>query len=159
MILWIWGGGWMQRSFAEVDGFRKQRKVTRREVFLAEMARVVPWRRLEAQIEPHYPKAGTTHGLVHTMEATTGKVSDYSMSEVLLHGDEVTAHGDRGYADRSREPAVLVACGNQHHPKAQDIGQAVHDAFRCPRIGDTGGQAIGNTQAAFDLTQRKHTAI
>ena len=26
------------------------------------------------------------------------------MSEVLLHGDEVTAHGDRGYADRSREP-------------------------------------------------------
>ena len=33
------------------------------------------------------------------MEATTGKVSDYSMSEVLLHGDEVTAH-----ADRSREP-------------------------------------------------------
>ncbi len=48
----------MQRSFAEVDGFRKQRKVTRREVFLAEMARVVPWRRLEALIEPHYPKAG-----------------------------------------------------------------------------------------------------
>jgi len=230
----------MQRSFAEVDGFRKQRKVTRREVFLAEMARVVPWRRLEALIEPHYPKAGngrkpyplgvmlrvhflqhwygysdpamedalhdipglrrfagldagesrmpdettilnfrhlleahqlaeslfqevvsllterglilregtivdatliaappstknrdrqrdpemtsskkgnqwhfgmkahigvdTAHGLVHTMEATTGKVSDYSMSEVLLHGDEVTAHGDRGYADRSREP-------------------------------------------------------
>ena len=52
------GGGRMQRSFAEVDGFRKQRKVTRREVFLAEMARVVPWRRLEALIEPHYPKAG-----------------------------------------------------------------------------------------------------
>ena len=48
----------MQRSFAEVDGFRKQRKVTRREVFLAKMARVVPWRRLEALIEPRYPKAG-----------------------------------------------------------------------------------------------------
>jgi len=45
----------------------------------------------------------TAHGLVHTMEATTGKVLDYSMSEVLLHGDEVTAHGDRVYADRSRE--------------------------------------------------------
>jgi len=29
----------MQRSFAEVDGFRKQRKVTRREAFLAEMER------------------------------------------------------------------------------------------------------------------------
>ena len=48
----------MQRSFAEVDGFRKQLKVTRREVFLAEMARVVPWRRLEALIELHYPRRG-----------------------------------------------------------------------------------------------------
>ena len=27
----------MQRSFAEYDGFRKQRKITRREAFLAEM--------------------------------------------------------------------------------------------------------------------------
>ena len=230
----------MQRSFAECDGFRKQRKVTRREAFLAEMDRVVPWRRLMAVIEPHYPTAGngrkpyplgtmlrihllqhwygysdpgmeealhdiavlrrfagldagesrmpdettilnfrhlleahqlaervfqevvsllaerglilregtivdatliaaapstknqarardpemtsskkgnqwhfgmkahigvdTAQGLVHTVEATTGKVSDYSMAETLLHGDEATAHGDRGYADKTREP-------------------------------------------------------
>ena len=230
----------MQRSFAEYDGFRKQRKITRREAFLAEMERVVPWRRLESLIEPHYPLAGkgrkpyrlstmlrvhllqhwygysdpgmeealhdipalrrfagldagesrmpdettilnfrhlleaqqlaeslfqevvslltdqglilregtivdatliaappstknearqrdpemtsskkgnqwhfgmkahigvdTAHGLVHTLEVTTGKVSDYSMAETLLHGDEQTAHGDRGYADKTREP-------------------------------------------------------
>ena len=230
----------MQRSFAEYDGFRKQRKITRRDVFLAEMERVVPWRRLEALIEPHYPLAGrgrkpyrlstmlrihllqhwygysdpgmeealhdipalrrfagldagesrmpdettilnfrhlleahqlaeslfqevvslltdqglilregtivdatliaappstknqarqrdpemtsskkgnqwhfgmkahigvdTAHGLVHALEVTTGKVSDYSMAETLLHGDEQTAHGDRGYADKTREP-------------------------------------------------------
>ena len=48
----------MQCSFAEYDGFRKQRKITRREAFLAEMDRVVPWARLEALIEPHYPVAG-----------------------------------------------------------------------------------------------------
>jgi IS5 family transposase len=48
----------MQRSFAEYDGFRKQRKITRREAFLAAMDRVVPWARLEALIEPHYPVAG-----------------------------------------------------------------------------------------------------
>jgi hypothetical protein len=48
----------MQRSFAEYDGFRKQRKVTRREAFLGEMDRVVPWRRFESLIEPHYPVAG-----------------------------------------------------------------------------------------------------
>ena len=230
----------MQHSFAEYDGFRKQRKVTRREAFLAEMDRVVPWQRLEALIEPHYPTAGngrkpyplstmlrvhflqhwygysdpgmeealhdmpmlrrfagldagvsrmpdettilnfrhlleahqlaeslfqevvslltdrglilregtivdatliaappstknearkrdpemtsskkgnqwhfgmkahigvdTAHGLVHTLAVTTGKVSDYTMAEDLLHGDEATAHGDRGYADKTREP-------------------------------------------------------
>lgn len=230
----------MQRSFAEYDGFRKQRKITRREAFLAEMDRVVPWRRLEALIEPHYPISGkgrkpyplgtmlrihflqhwygysdpameealhdipvlrrfarldagisrmpdettilnfrhlleahqlaeslfnevvallaerglilregtivdatliaappstknaarkrdpemtssrkgnqwhfgmkahigvdTAHGLVHTVKVTTGKVSDYNMAQTLLHGDEVTAHGDRGYADKTREP-------------------------------------------------------
>nr|WP_287786413.1 transposase [Acidiphilium sp.] len=48
--------------------------------------------------------ADTAHGLVHTLEVTTGKVSDYSMAETLLHGDERTAHGDRGYADKTREP-------------------------------------------------------
>ena len=46
----------------------------------------------------------TAHGLVHTLEVTTGKVSDYSMADTLLHGDEATAHGDRGYADKTREP-------------------------------------------------------
>ena len=46
-----------QRSFsdAEYDGKRKR---TRREVFLAEMHRAVPWSALEGLIEPHYPKAG-----------------------------------------------------------------------------------------------------
>jgi hypothetical protein len=33
-------------------------KVTRRERFLAEMDAVIPWARLIALIEPHYPKAG-----------------------------------------------------------------------------------------------------
>ena len=80
----------MQRSFAEVDGFRKQRKVTRREAFLAEMARVVPWRRLEALIEPHYPQAGRgrkPYGLgvmlrVHLLQHWYG-YSDPAMEDAL----------------------------------------------------------------------------
>ena len=230
----------MQRSFAEFEGFRKQRKTTRREAFSPRWNGVIPWQRLEALIEPVYPTAGngrrpyplgtmlrihllqhwygysdpamedalhdvpllrrfagldagesrmpdettilnfrhllekhqlaqslfqevvsllteqglilregtivdatliaappstknrerkrdpemssskkgnqwyfgmkahigvdTAHGLVHTVQVTTGKVSDYAMSETLLHGAEATAHGDRGYADKSREP-------------------------------------------------------
>src|SRR6056297_879141 len=39
-----------------------KKKQTRREKFLAEMEEVVPWRRLLALIEPHYPKRGARGG-------------------------------------------------------------------------------------------------
>jgi len=38
------------------------KKRTKREVFLAEMAAIVPWATLEAVIEPHYPKLGPQGG-------------------------------------------------------------------------------------------------
>src|SRR5271169_4377123 len=44
-----------QMSFAQSE-YAGKKKVTRREKFLAEMERVVPWARLLALIEPHYPK-------------------------------------------------------------------------------------------------------
>ena len=44
-----------QMSFAESE-YRRKKKVTRRERFLGEMERVVPWARLCALIEPYYPK-------------------------------------------------------------------------------------------------------
>jgi transposase, IS5 family len=44
-----------QMSFAQSE-YAGKKKVTRREVFLGEMERVVPWTRLVARIEPHYPK-------------------------------------------------------------------------------------------------------
>lgn len=46
-----------QTTFASVAWDRKG-KVTRRERFLAEMDAVIPWARLLALIEPHYPRAG-----------------------------------------------------------------------------------------------------
>lgn len=46
-----------QRTFADLAWTTKG-KVTRRERFLAEMDRVIPWDRLIRLIEPHYPKAG-----------------------------------------------------------------------------------------------------
>jgi IS5 family transposase len=47
-----------QRTFASV-AWNQKGKVTRRERFLTEMDAVIPWKRLMALIEPHYPKAGT----------------------------------------------------------------------------------------------------
>ena len=50
-----------QRSLSMTGYFDKGKK-TRREVFLAEMEQVVPWSRLLALIEPHYPKGSTAGG-------------------------------------------------------------------------------------------------
>src|SRR4051812_35069143 len=50
-----------QLSFASLD-FAAKKKRTKRDVFLAEMAAVVPWDVLEALIEPHYPRAGPQGG-------------------------------------------------------------------------------------------------
>ena len=46
-----------QISFSDAEHAGK-RKRTRREIFLAEMERVVPWKALLKVIEPHYPVAG-----------------------------------------------------------------------------------------------------
>jgi IS5 family transposase len=46
-----------QISFSDAE-YAGKRKKTRREVFLAEMELVVPWKALLALIEPHYPVAG-----------------------------------------------------------------------------------------------------
>jgi IS5 family transposase len=50
-----------QLSFASLD-FAAKKKRTKPDVFLAEMAAVVPWGALEAVIEPHYPKMGPKGG-------------------------------------------------------------------------------------------------
>ncbi len=254
-----------QMSFAEVSGFRKQVKITKREAFLSEMERVMPWSLFEARLEPHYPKAGngrqpyplgvmlriycvqqwynysdpamedalhdipvlrkfveldigesrmpdettilnfrhlleknhlaeglfqdvvallterglilregtivdatliaappstknrdrkrdedmtsskkgnqwhfgmkahigvdTAHGLVHTVEGTTGKVSDYAMADVLLHGEEAMVHGDRGYADKTRE------LDNPRHQ--DDVGPQWYVPFKRKKGEDT----------------------
>ena len=50
-----------QISFSELDYLAK-RKITKKERFLAEMEQVVPFARLAAVIEPHYPKVGAKGG-------------------------------------------------------------------------------------------------
>ena len=46
-----------QTSFAQAE-YAGKKKQTRRDLFLAQMQAVVPWARLLAIIEPHYPKSG-----------------------------------------------------------------------------------------------------
>jgi len=78
-----------QLSFSDAE-YGCKRKRTRREVFLAEMERAVPWARLEALIEPHYPKAGcgrqpyrlATMLRIHCLQQWYG-LSDPAMEEEL----------------------------------------------------------------------------
>jgi len=48
-----------QRTLAMMMGFERYTKKTRRAMFLEEMEQVVPWGKLCALIEPHYPKPGS----------------------------------------------------------------------------------------------------
>ena len=41
-----------------MTGFEQYTRKTRRAIFLEEMEQVVPWRKLCALVEPHYPKPG-----------------------------------------------------------------------------------------------------
>src|SRR5665213_259055 len=47
-----------QQSLASQAAFEKYGRKSRRELFLDEMERVVPWAELSALVEPHYAKAG-----------------------------------------------------------------------------------------------------
>jgi len=44
-----------QQSFA-ADDFEKYRKKTRKEIFLEEVDRIIPWKALSKVIKPYYPK-------------------------------------------------------------------------------------------------------
>ena len=78
-----------QLSFSDAE-YGGKRKQTRREVFLAEMDRAVPWRQLEGLIEPHYPKIGggrPPYALsamlrIHCLQQWYG-LSDPAMEEAL----------------------------------------------------------------------------
>ena len=50
-----------QLSFASLD-YAAKKKLTKRDVFLAEMAAAMPWAALEAVIDPYYPKMGPQGG-------------------------------------------------------------------------------------------------
>ena len=98
----------MTFSDAEYAGKRKQ---TRKELFLIEMDRVVPWKGLVALIEPHYPKGEGGRPAyplmamlrVHLMQNWFG-YSDPAMEEALY---ETTIL--RQFAGRA---CVVLSIGN-----------------------------------------------
>ena len=124
-----------QSSFAPA-GFEAYRKPTRRERFLAEMDRVVPWAELCALVEPVYPKGTTGAGrpplpldrmlriyfLQHWFN-----LSDPAVEEALYESVSMRAFAG---IDLGREPAPdeTTVCKFRHLLEEHGLGKRIFEA-------------------------------
>jgi len=118
-----------QQTFAEVT-FEQYRKPTRRERFLDEMNRVVPWAELTAAIEPFYPKAegpgrppvGVERMLrLHCLQQWFN-LSDPAVEEALYDSRALRQFVD---IDLGREPVPdeTTICKFRHLLEAHQLGE------------------------------------
>ncbi len=121
-----------QISFATA-GFERYAKTTRRAAFLAEMEKVVPWRRLCALIEPHYPKPGNgrppiplermlrIHFLQHWFN-----LSDPAAEEALYESPTMRAFAG---VDLGAEPAPdeTTICRFRHLLEAHELSTRIFE--------------------------------
>ena len=113
------------------SGFEKYGKKTRRAEFLGEMDRVVPWARLTALIEPHYPKAGNgrppialdrmlrIYFLQHWFN-----LSDPAVEEALYDSQSMRAFAG---IDLGAQPVPdeTTVCRFRHLLEANDLGRRI----------------------------------
>src|SRR5512146_43553 len=122
-----------QRTLAMMTGFERYTKKTRRAQFLEEMEQVVPWRKLCALIEPHYPKAGGGRPPVGVERMLRiyflqqwFNLSDPGVEEALY--DSVVMRQFVGI-DLGREPAPdeTTICKFRHLLERHDLGQSIFE--------------------------------
>jgi IS5 family transposase len=123
-----------QLTFAALGagaGFERYSKRTRRASFLAEMDAIVPWAKLVALIEPHYPKAGNgrppmplermlrIHFLQHWFN-----LSDPAMEEALYDSQAMRAFAgiDLGAEKAPDETTIL---NFRHLLEAHGLGERI----------------------------------
>jgi IS5 family transposase len=118
----------MKQMTLATAGFERYAKSTRRATFLAEMERVVPWRRLCRLIEPVYPKAGNGRPPVGVERMLRiyflqhwFNLSDPAVEEALY--DSLSMRRFVGI-DLGREPAPdeTTMCRFRHLLEAHDLG-------------------------------------
>lgn len=123
----------MQATFAESE-FEAYRKTTRREQFLAEMDRVVPWQELCALVEPVYPKSEgpgrPTIGLermlrIHFLQHWYD-LSDPAVEEALYDSNAMRRFAgiDLG---RQAAPDETTVCKFRHLLEEHDLGKRIFE--------------------------------
>jgi len=118
-----------QQTFAEVT-FEQYRKHTRRERFLDEMNRVVPWMDLVAAIEPVYPKAegpGRPPVGVERMLRLHCLQQWFTLSDPAVEEALYDSHAMRQFVgiDLGREPVPdeTTICKFRHLLETHQLGQ------------------------------------
>jgi transposase, IS5 family len=123
-----------QRTLAMMNGFERYSKKTRRALFLEEMEQVVPWGKLCALIEAHYPKAGNGRqpvGLERMLRIyflqQWFNLSDPAVEEALYD-----SAGMRSFVgiDLGREPVPdeTTVCKFRHLLEQQQLGGQMLEA-------------------------------
>jgi transposase, IS5 family len=123
-----------QRTLAMMNGFEHYSKKTRRALFLEEMEQVVPWGKLCALIEAHYPKAGNGRqpvGLERMLRIyflqQWFNLSDPAVEEALYD-----SAGMRSFVgiDLGREPVPdeTTVCKFRHLLEQQQLGGQMLEA-------------------------------
>lgn len=123
-----------QISFADAE-YAGKRKKTRREVFLAEMEAVVPWKALVKLIEPHYPMPGNGRRpyplasmlRVHLMQNWFA-LSDPAMEEALYVIASLRSFANLSLAEVIPDETTILNFRHllQANDLAEDIVKAVN---------------------------------
>ena len=123
-----------QISFSEAE-FAGKKRVTRRERFLAEMERVIPWQEVLAVIEPHYPKGKRGRppiGLERMLRVYLVQ-HWYSLSDEGVEDAITDSQALRGFVriDLSREavPDATTLLSFRHLLEEKDLTKQVFEAI------------------------------
>jgi IS5 family transposase len=118
-----------QLSFASLD-FAAKKKLTKRDVFLAEMSAVVPWGALEAVIEPHHPKMGPQGGRrpfpLSTMLRVYCLQQWYSLSDPGAEEALYDIQSMRAFAGLERDETTIL--NFRHLLERHDLTKAIFAA-------------------------------
>jgi IS5 family transposase len=124
-----------QLSFSDAE-YGGKRKRTRREVFLGEMDRAIPWGELEGLIEPHYPKVGggrppyalSTMLRIHCLQQWYG-LSDPAMEEALYEIASMRQFAGLSLA-RGSVPDETTILNFRHLLERHDLGRQLFETIR-----------------------------
>lgn len=122
-----------QLSFAEAEYVGKKRK-TRREKFLEQMDGLIPWQRLEALVEPSYPKAGKGRRpyplsvmlRVHCMQLFYN-LSDPAMEDALYEIESMRRFAGLRLAGPLPDETTIL--NFRHLLEKHDLGKAILESI------------------------------